>query len=253
MRISKWGFHVVGIVGALGLWEIITQGAHLVPVSTFPAPNVVFGEVGAILRRGYDGTTLGEDIRVSVEAVLIGWFIGVIIGTPLGLIMGWNRAIKEFASPIVEALRPIPPPAWIPFAVLWFGIAPSGRYFVVAISAVMPCIIASYSAVQYADYSVVEAAQCLGASRKLILWRVVAPMQFREIMAGIRVALGNAWMTIVAAELVASSAGLGFILIQAQDSVQTSVVLVSMILIGIVGSLLSLAMLLIESRVVRWS
>ena len=195
---------------------------------------------------------LVTSVKSSLQVVLIGWVIGIAVGVPLGVAMGWSQPVRDYASPVVEMLRPIPPPAWIPFAVLWFGIAPSGRIFVIAMAAVMPCIINSYGAVRGCDAILVDAGRCLGASNGRIVSRIVVPTVAPEILAGIRIALGNAWMTVVAAELVASSAGLGFILVQAQYSIQPEVVLTSMFFIGTIGIVLSLMLGAVERHQQAW-
>ena len=244
----------VPVLGAVGLsawilsWHLVTAQFGWIAPLTLPSPGTVVETIGRLATQNYNGTLLGENIRASLAVVLVGWVIGVVVGVPLGVAMGWSRTVRDFVNPIVEMLRPIPPPAWIPFAVLWFGIAPSGRIFVIALAAVMPCIINSYGAVRGCDPILIDAARCLGAGNARLITQVVVPTVATDILSGIRIAIGNAWMTVVAAELVASSAGLGFILVQAQYAIQPEVVLASMFCIGVIGIILSLILGAVE----RW-
>lgn len=242
---------IVSIAAALGAWYLATDGLKLVSPLTLPSPNDVFSSFVWLLDHTYNGTTLPQNLLASLSVVLVGWALGVVIGIPTGVLMGWREGVRQYVSPVIELFRPIPPPAWIPFAVLWFGIAPTGRIFVIFIAALMPCIINSYGAVVGRDPILVDAARCLGASDVRILRSVVVPTVLPGILAGVRVAIGGAWMTVVAAELVASSAGLGYMLVQAQYAIQPSIVLVSMFIIGLVGGLLSLAFSAVERRYKR--
>lgn len=243
---------LASVAGILGTWQIATATFGLISPLTLPSPEQVMHTAIRLSTTTYAGTTLASNVWASLQVVIAGWLLGVAIGVPLGVLMGWSARTRDYITPVIEILRPIPPPAWIPFAVLWFGIAPQGRIFVIAMAAVMPCIVNAYGAVRGHDGTLVEAARCLGAGERQIVMGVVLPTSMPNILAGIRIALGNAWMTVVAAELVASSAGLGFMLIQAQYAIQPSVVLVCMTLIGLIGILLSIALAAIERWLCAW-
>jgi len=242
---------LVSIAGALTVWYLSTDVFRLVSPLTLPSPTDVAASFVWLTKNTYNGTTLPRNLVASLSVVLAGWALGVVVGVPFGVLMGWSERLRGYAGPIIELFRPIPPPAWIPFAVLWFGIDPSGRIFVIFVAALMPCIINSYGAVIGRDPILIDAARCLGASDLRILRSVVVPTVFPGILAGIRVAIGGAWMTVVAAELVASGAGLGYMLVQAQYAIQPSIVLVSMFIIGLVGGLLSLTFSAVERRYKR--
>ena len=245
---TRWVWGVAGIFSVLLVWHLFTATLGMVSPQTLPSPAGVLRQAIRLTTTNYNGTLLGQNIWASLQVVLAGWMIGIVVGVPLGVAMGWSEKIRAYANPVVEVLRPIPPPAWIPFAVLWFGIDPSGRIFVIAMASVMPCIINSYGAVRGCDLILVDAARCLGADQRTIITRVEIPTVAPDILAGVRIAIGNAWMTVVAAELVASSAGLGFMLIQAQYAIQPDVVLTSMALIGLIGACLSMLLGAVE----RW-
>ena len=241
-----WG--AAGVFCVLLIWHLFTAVFETISPQTLPSPGGVLRQAVRLTTTNYNGTLLHQNVWASLQVVLAGWMIGIVVGVPLGVAMGWNEKVRAYLNPIVEVLRPIPPPAWIPFAVLWFGIHPSGRIFVIAMASVMPCIINSYGAVRGCDAILIDAARCLGADQRTIITKVVMPTVAPEILAGVRIAIGNAWMTVVAAELVASSAGLGFMLIQAQYALQPDVVLTSMALIGLIGASLSMVLAAVE----RW-
>lgn len=249
------GVPFLGLVGLscwILLWHLVTAQFKWFAPLTLPSPGTVLVTIRQLATENYNGTLLHQNVWASLQVVLIGWVIGIAVGVPLGVAMGWSRSVRDYVNPVVEMLRPIPPPAWIPFAVLWFGIAPGGRIFVIAMAAVMPCIINSYGAVRGCDPILVDAGRCLGAGNARLITQVVVPTVAPDILAGIRIAIGNAWMTVVAAELVASSAGLGFILVQAQYAIQPEVVLTSMFFIGAIGITLSLVLGAIERRQAVW-
>lgn len=241
-----------GVAAVLIAWQAATGTFGLIAPLTLPSPEATFHQAIRLATKNYAGTYLAQNIWASLQVVLIGWLIGVVLGVPIGAAMGWSERVRDYVNPLVEILRPIPPSAWIPFAVLWFGISVEGRIFVIVLSAIKPCIINSYGAMRSADPILAEAARCLGASSRRIVWTVIMPSVATDIIAGIRIAIGNAWMTLVAAELVASSAGLGFMLIQAQYALQPSVVLVCMFVIGSIGALLSFTLNAFEKWLGAW-
>jgi ABC-type nitrate/sulfonate/bicarbonate transport system permease component len=243
---------VFGVVAVLAAWQLSTATFGLVAPLTLPSPQAVFNQAVRLATKNYAGTYLGQNIWASLQVVIAGWLIGVVLGVPVGVMMGWSDRVRDYLSPLIEVLRPMPPAAWIPFAVLWFGISVEGRIFVIALSAIKPCIINSYGAVRACDPVLAEAARCLGASNRRIITTVVVPSVASDILAGIRIAIGSAWMTLVAAELVASSAGLGFMLIQAQYALQPSVVLVCMVVIGLIGAALSITLGKVEAWLGAW-
>ena len=251
-RLARVFWGAAGVICLLLLWHLVTAVGQWISPQTLPSPAQVLRRAVRLATTNYNGTLLGQNVWASLQVVLIGWGIGIVIGVPVGVAMGWSKSFRAYFNPIVEILRPIPPPAWIPFAVLWFGIDPSGRIFVITMASMMPCIINSYGAVRGCDPILIDAARCLGASNWRIVTRVVVPTVAPDILAGVRIAIGNAWMTVVAAELVASSAGLGFILIQAQYAIQPDVVLTSMALIGIIGICLSMLLGAVQSWQGAW-
>jgi ABC-type nitrate/sulfonate/bicarbonate transport system permease component len=167
--------------------------------------------------------------------------------------MGWWRKARWIAFPIFQLLRPIPPLAWIPLAILWLGIGDSARIFVVFIAAIVPWVMNSMQAVYSIDGLLVRAAMTLGASDRQILTRVVCRTALPTLVAGARIALGNAWTTLVAAELLAATSGLGYIALNASRTLEMGILLVAMAIIGILGASFAIGMQLLTRLVAPWS
>ena len=232
----------LSVVASIVLWWSVTRpGGPISPLS-LPPPLEVADSFLRLMKRPYLGSTLAQHIGASVSVALGGWLAAGIIGLPLGIAMGWWTRMRWIAFPIFQILRPVPPLAWIPLAILWLGIGESARIFVVFIAAVVPWVMNSMQAVYSTDGLLVRAAMTLGASDRQILTRVVCRTALPTLVAGARIALGNAWTTLVAAELLAATAGLGYIAVNASRTLETGILLVAMGIIGLLGALFSFAM-----------
>lgn len=228
---NRW-LGVAAIVLALVLWQFVAAVIIHYPF-ILPAPTDVITAFISLLQ---DGTLL-LDIEASLIHFGIGLGLALVIGIPLGIAMGWNRRFEAFIDPIIELLRPIPPLAWIPFAIIWFGLTAFSGGFIIFIGAVFPVIINTYSGFRSVPRVFVEAAKMLGCTKNRDLIRYIAlPAALPSVAAGIRIATGVGWMCLVAAELFGvSNYGLGqklwfFYSIHQMDSV-----VVYMILLGLIG------------------
>jgi NitT/TauT family transport system permease protein/sulfonate transport system permease protein len=188
----------------------------------------------------------------SLERVVVGFIAAAFVGTILGVALGWWPVVSEQLMPIVEAVRPVPPIAWTPLAILWFGIGNAPSYFLVFIGAVFPVFVNTFAAVRGLDRSQINAALCLGAGPRLLITDIVIPASLPVIFPGLRIALGVGWMCVVAAELIAAQSGLGYMIQQSRLLLQTQVVLTGMITIGIIGFIMNLGMLWLERRLIPW-
>lgn len=238
---------VVGLVGLLALWQLL---AELGAINAFllPAPTQV-------LQAYYDAISSGvlfQDIAASLLRVMVGFVLASICGVTLGVVLGWAPTISDFVKPVIEGLRPIPAIAWTPIAILWFGIGNGPGYFLVFIGAVFPIFVNTYAAVRNIDRNQINAALCLGANTRLVIFDVLIPASLPVIFPGLRIGLGIGWMCVVAAELIAAQSGLGYEIQQSRVLLQTQNVLVGMITIGIIGFLMSVAMGHIERRLMKW-
>ncbi len=219
---------------------------------TLPSPENVLKAVNELATDGWRQNTLQAHTWASLERVLIGLLLGVFVGVPIGLAMGLSSFWKSLFDPIVEGFRPIPPLAFVPLLIIWFGIGETSKITLLFFAALWIMIIGARSGVLSVKLSKVHAAYSLGASRSQVLTRVILPNALPEILTAVRVSLGVCWGTLVAAEIVAATEGLGFMIWDAQKKLRMDVVVVGIIVIGLMGVLLDLAMRKLESWLIPW-
>jgi NitT/TauT family transport system permease protein len=243
---------ISSVLGFLFLWHLITDLFGFMPAIVLPSPEKVFFTI-------YEKTLIpvGEEklfghIGVSLVRILVGVGIALALAIPLGILMGWYEDLDSLASPIIEVLRPIPPIAWIPLAILWFGIGLGSKVFIIAIGVFFPTLINTYIGVKFVDPLLIKAAQTLGAKDKNILWEVVVPASIPLIAAGVRIGVGLGMMCLVAAELVAASTGLGYLIMLGGDDLKPELSITGMILIGTLGLIADRIILGVERRVIYW-
>jgi taurine transport system permease protein len=243
----------LALAAMFGVWWLVTRPDGLVSPLFLPPPLDVWEAFVRLWSRPYLGSTLGEHVAASLRIVVGGWLLAGVIGLPLGIAMGWWKKARWIAFPVFQILRPVPPLAWIPLAILWLGIGNSARIFVVFIAAIVPWVMNSMQAVYSIDGLLVRAAKTLGASDSQILTRVVCRTALPTLVAGARIALGNAWTTLVAAELLAATAGLGYIALNASRTLEMGILLVAMGIIGLLGALFSIGMQVLTRWVAPWA
>jgi NitT/TauT family transport system permease protein len=228
---DRW-LGVLALVIALAAWQIIAAYIIRYPF-ILPAPTDVASAFVSLLQSG----KLLLDIEASLVHFAIGLLAALLIGIPLGILMGWNRRFDAFIDPLIELLRPIPPLAWIPFAIIWFGLTAWSAGFVIFIGAVFPIILNTYSGFRGVPRVFVEAAKMLGCTKSRDLIRYIAfPAALPSVAAGIRIATGVGWMCLVAAELFGvSNYGLGQKLWFYYNLHQMDAVVVYMIILGLIG------------------
>ncbi len=198
---------------------------------------------------------ISEDLPVSSLHFSIGLGAGLLVALPAGMIMGWFKVADSIMDPIVELLRPIPPLAWIPFAIIWFGITNSAAGFIIFIGAVFPILINTYAGFKGLPRVYVESAKVLGATRDIDLIRYVAlPQALPSIAAGIRIAMGIAWMCLVAAEMFGvSKNGLGFKIWDSYGHYRMDEVFMYMIVLGLLGLAIDRTFrYVVEERLLKW-
>jgi ABC-type nitrate/sulfonate/bicarbonate transport system permease component len=251
--IERIGLALAALALILALWWYATGPGSFVSPLFLPPPGDIVDAFVRLMSRPYLGNTLLQHVGASLSIVLAGWFIGGAVGVPLGIAMAWWRRARWIVFPLFQLVRPVPPLAWIPLAIYWFGIGDTARIFVVFIAALVPWVMNSMHAVYSIDTLLVRAAQTLGASDRQILARVVCRTALPTIVAGARVALGNAWTTLVAAELLAATAGLGYIALNASRTLDTGILIVAMAVIGLLGALFAFGMQLATRLIAPWS
>ena len=205
-----------------------------------PGPaEVVRALVEALTKRDFIGFTIGEHILSSLSRILYGYVLAASVAVPLGLAAGWARPLETFLAPWVEMARPIPPLAWIPFAIVFFG-SPLDAVFIVFLASFFPIFLNTLTGVKSVEPLLLDAARTLGARRMFLFTRVIVPGAFGHISAGLRLGLGYAWMSIVAAEILGvKGGGLGIFLWTMHEVGRFDSVFAGMVIIGVLGLLLT--------------
>jgi ABC-type nitrate/sulfonate/bicarbonate transport system permease component len=201
-------------------------------VSLLPPPVLAAHEFWALFATG----DLFVHTGTSLARVFSAWTITAAIAIPLGLAMGWSRRLERLVDPFVEIFRPISPLAWIPLAILWFGIGEAGKVFVVCVATLFPTLLSTIAGVKRIDPVLVHAGQVLGCTDQVSLLRkVIFPAALPSIVVGLRISFGTGWAAIIAAELVAARSGLGYLIANGMEILRADKVLVGMAMIGILG------------------
>lgn len=199
-----------------------------------------------------DGATLGVHIYTSLYLVLVGYLAALVIGIPLGLVTGYYRVADKLISTIFEIVRPVPPIAWIPLSVVWLGIGTTAKAFIIFLAAFVPCVINSYTGIKLTNPVLINVAKTCGASNWKVFTTVCIPAAMPMVFTGIRVAIGNAWSTLVAAELLAATAGLGYMIQQGRSLIRSDIIIVGMLTIGVIGAILLWLLGILENNVIKW-
>jgi ABC-type nitrate/sulfonate/bicarbonate transport system permease component len=212
-----------------------------------PAPTVVVAAWWELLRSDELIHHLVDSLKR--ELVAFSW---AALAIPLGIAMGWWKSVEEQVDTVVEMLRPIPPLAWIPLSILWFGIGDTQNQFIIFLGMVFPILVNTIAGVKNIEPNLIRAARCLGASEGLLLWRIVLRAALPHIIGGIRIGLGVGWMALVAAELVGANSGLGFLINDARTVLRTDYIIVGMATIGLAGLLIDALIRVLMSRLMPW-
>lgn len=247
---ARLGWGALGLALFLGLWAgLSATGA--VPAQFLPSPASVVERFVQLLSTPFAGATLVGHTAASFGRFAAGFLLAVAVGVPLGLLMGWFPVLDDVVSPVFDGLRFIAPIAWVPFAALWFGTGIGGPVLIIFAGAFPPCLINSYRGARFVDRTLIEAARMLGTRDLRIVTEILLPASVPSIVAGLRVSAGLAWQSLVGAELIVASAGVGFMMVQAQGNVSTPTVMSGMAAIGIVGLALDTALRAAEGAIRR--
>ena len=241
-----------GRLTVLVIWQLAVV-TGLVNEKMLPAPTKILDTlIYKIGNKAPDGNVLGIDILASLQVALSGFCAAIIIGVPLGLLMGWWTYADRFIRPIFELVRPVPPIAWIPLVVVWMGVGLKAKALIIFFTAFVPCVINSYTGIKLTNKTLIDVSRTFGASNREIFWKVGVPSSLPMVFAGIRVALGNSWSTLVAAEMLAATAGLGYMIQIGRTVARPDIVIVGMVVIGAIGAVLSLILSRAEKYFLRW-
>lgn len=252
MRVNT--LKVIILVAVVALWQLLSSSSLFVH-QLIPSPWETVLSIKALSLTGLpQGYRLITHIEESLYRVLSGFSLALIVAIPLGIIMGWSKVLRELVTPLVEILRPIPPLAWIPLAIFWFGIGLKSAVFIIFLGAFFPILLSTVSGVLSVDTLLIEAARTLGARRRDIYVKILVPGATPAIYTGARIGMGIAWMTLIAAEFtgVKSGYGLGYMIMVARDIQRPDHIVAGMIIIGVIGYTLDICLRGIEHTLLRW-
>ncbi len=240
------------IAGFLFIWWLVTDGLHLAAPQSLPSPiKVMTTFVQKFYTKAPEGATMGQHILASLQVALSGYLIGVTVGVPLGILMAWYEKVDIFVRPLFDLLRPIPGIAWIPIMIVLFGIGLLSKAMVIFLSAFIACVVNSYSGIRQTKTVHLWVGQTFGATNFQLLTRIALPTALPMMLTGMRVALGGAWTALVAAELVASTKGLGFMIQQSRGIFRPDVIIAGMIAIGLTGAALTGLLSILEKKLMK--
>lgn len=243
---------ISGVLGFFLLWQLSVSAGWL--SSRYVASPLDIFKLFAVklYEKNPDGAVLSVNVLASLQVSLTGFLLAVVVGVPLGLFMGWFKAFDRFMRPIFEIMRPIPPVSWIPLTIVWLGIGLQAKAFIVFFSAFIPCVINAYTGIKQTSPVLINVAKTCGASNFTIFWRIGIPSSLTLTFAGIRVALGNAWATLVAAEMLAASAGLGYMILMGRQFARPDLIILGILVIAVIGTTLTAVLSFVENRVLGW-
>lgn len=235
---------IVPFAIVLAIWQLVAV-AGVFPESLFPRVELIFG---ALAERASSGA-LPLDVGASMYRFLFGYVIAAASGIVLGLLLGTFRPAWAFANPLVQFLRPISPMAWLPFVVLWVGIGDVPAIVVIFLAAFFPVLLSTASAVKRVNPVYLKVSRNFGLRRSQTILKVVLPAVFPAIANGLKLAVGTAWIFLVAGEMVGAQSGLGFLIVDARNNLQMDVLLAAIVAIGIIGVLLNWIIGVFEQRI----
>lgn len=242
----------LSVILLLLVWYLCTDVLGLVSGSAFPKlTKTVSTFIKKLTVAAPDGATLFVHFANSIKVALLGYGMGVIVGVPLGILMAWYRKFDLFARPLFDLIRPIPGIAWIPLFILMFGIGVLPKALVIFLGVLIPSMVNTYTGIKQTSDVHLWVGDVFGASNTQKLFKIAIPTATPMIFTGLRVAMGSAWSALVAAELLASSSGLGYLIQIGRSISRADLVLVGMICIGVTGALLDEALHLLEIRVAK--
>lgn len=239
------------IVALLVLWWATTTAGLIAPLF-LPSPQAVLGKFWLLSTKGFMDSTLWQHLAASLGRVLTALVVAIVLAVPTGLAIGLSRVARGVLDPLIEIYRPVPPLAYLPLIVIWFGIGELSKVLLIFLAIFAPIAISTAGGVRQVSQNRLRAAQSLGATRAQLIRYVVLPSAVPEILTGIRIGLGTGWSTLVAAELVAATSGLGFMVQSASQFLVTDVVILGIAVIAIIAFALELSLRWVSRHLAPW-
>ena len=227
------------------IWYIVCDVFQMVPGYMFPGPVDVANSFVKLIVSGQ----LFRDILDTLYKVLFGMLLASVVGITLGIILGWFKRLETLCKLVISILRPIPPIAWIPFSIIWFGIGLGPAVFIIFMGCVFPILISTIDGVHRTDSVLIEAAQSFGASNAQMLTEVILPSSLPHIVSGLKVAIGIALMCTISGEMIGSSSGIGYMILTSTNRFDTGSTVVGMLVIGIIGIIFDYIFTKVQERI----
>jgi taurine transport system permease protein len=242
---------VVTTIVLIALWFLITNMGWIKPLF-LPTPQAVWDKFVLAVTEGVAGSTLLEHTEWSLMRVFGAFALSCVTAIPIGILMGTNRIMRGIFDPPIEFYRPLPPLAYLPLMIIWFGIDELSKILLIFLAIFAPMAISARAGVRSVGIEQIHAAYAMGASRLQIIWHVVLPAATPEILTGMRIGIGFGWTTLVAAEMVAATKGLGFMVLNAAQYLQSDTVIMGIVVIGLFAFAFDLLMRHLEKVLVPW-
>lgn len=248
---SSLAMNAVSLAGLLLLWWTATHLGWIKPLF-LPKPEAIWGAFKQAAAGDLDNHTLWVHFVWSMYRVFSAFVLAVAIGIPVGIAMGVSRLARGIFDPPIEFYRPLPPLAYLPLMIIWFGIGESAKVILLFLAIFAPVALAARAGVKSVSQEQIQAARSMGASKAQVILHVIVPGAMPEILVGLRIGMGVGWTTLVAAEMVAADAGLGKMVFNASNFLRTDVVILGILAIGFVAYLFEILMRALERLIVPW-
>ena len=240
--------YIILLLLVLAVWTILDKRGSLNTV-IMPAPSKILSTFISLVKSGQ----LWKNLTISLLRVLKGYLLAASLGVILGILIGLFRHLNRLTDLLIQIIKPIPPIAWIPLVILWFGIGEEGKVFLIFLGGFFTILINVVDGIRQTDRKLIEVSQAMETPFLKHIFLLVIPHSAPNIFTGLRVGLSSCWMCVVAAELVSSTTGLGYMIMNARQFGQTDVVIVGMLTIGVLGKVMDSLLKVVEKAVIRWA
>ncbi|WP_296266739.1 taurine ABC transporter permease TauC [Pseudomonas sp. UBA6562] len=247
---TRW-ISVLTVLALLAGWWLVTAAGWVEPLF-LPSPGDVVAKARQLLSQGYMEASLWQHLGASLGRIGLALLLATLSAIPIGIAIGYNRVARGIFDPLIEFYRPIPPLAYLPLIVIWCGIGELSKVLLIYLAIFAPIAIATATGVRTVDPVRLRAAQSLGATRLQLVKHVILPSALPDILTGIRIGLGVGWSTLVAAELIAATRGLGFMVQSAAQFLVTDVVVLGIVLIAVIAFALEMGLRALQRKLVPW-
>ncbi|RCL28090.1 taurine ABC transporter permease TauC [Pseudomonas sp. AFG_SD02_1510_Pfu_092] len=247
---TRW-ISTLTLASLLLAWWLVTAAGWIEPLF-LPSPGDILAKAGVLLSQGYMDASLWQHLGASLGRIGVALLAAVLSAIPVGIAIGYNRVARGIFDPLIEFYRPIPPLAYLPLIVIWCGIGELSKVLLIYLAIFAPIAIATATGVRTVDPAKLRAAQSLGATKAQLIRHVILPSALPDILTGIRIGLGVGWSTLVAAELIAATSGLGFMVQSAAQFLVTDVVVLGILLIALIAFALEMSLRALQRKLVPW-